>query len=254
MQDSDTTSTAADAEPTASRLLRTAAALFREKGYAGTSTRELAARLGIQQPSLYAHMDKKEDLLYAVCVDALRRVNSAVETALVAHELPASPVSPAPAAGDAARSAGMLVDLAPLAATHDAPDRARAAALDRLRALIAEHLRVTLADPDAFATTLIELRELSAARRAEVLALQDAYAALVRRTIAAAQAAGAVRADIAPRHLTLSLLNLLNWTVFWYRAEGELAPAQLAALLGDVFLRGAEAPVESLAATEPPGR
>jgi AcrR family transcriptional regulator len=232
MQDSDTTSTAADAEPTASRLLRTAAALFREKGYAGTSTRELAARLGIQQPSLYAHMDKKEDLLYAVCIDALRRVYSAVSTALVAHELPASP---APAA-------------------RDASDRARAAALDRLRALIAEHLHVTLADPDAFATTLIELRELSAARRAEVLALQDAYAALVRRTIAAAQAAGAVRADIAPRHLTLSLLNLLNWTVFWYRAEGELAPAQLAALLGDVFLRGAEAPVESLAATEPPGR
>jgi AcrR family transcriptional regulator len=235
-------------------LLRTAAALFREKGYAGTSTRELAARLGIQQPSLYAHMDKKEDLLYAVCVDALRRVNSAVETALVALELPVSPVSPAPAARDAARSAGMLVDLAPLAAAHDAPDRARAAALDRLRALIAEHLRVTLTDPDAFATTLIELRELSAARRAEVLALQDAYAALVRRTIAAAQAAGAVRADIAPRHLTLSLLNLLNWTVFWYRAEGELAPAQLAALLGDVFLRGAQAPVESLDAAEPPGR
>jgi AcrR family transcriptional regulator len=49
--------------PTVDRLLDTAAGLFWEKGYAATTTREIAAALNIQQASLYYHMSSKEDLL-----------------------------------------------------------------------------------------------------------------------------------------------------------------------------------------------
>jgi AcrR family transcriptional regulator len=48
-----------------SELTRQAARLFAEKGYHGTSTADLAAAMGVQKGSLYAHMDSKQALLYA---------------------------------------------------------------------------------------------------------------------------------------------------------------------------------------------
>jgi TetR/AcrR family transcriptional regulator, cholesterol catabolism regulator len=48
-----------------SELTRQAARLFAEKGYHGTSTADLAAAMGVQKGSLYAHMASKQELLYA---------------------------------------------------------------------------------------------------------------------------------------------------------------------------------------------
>src|SRR5262249_28340413 len=62
---------AASEGPTVDRLLDTAAALFWEKGFAATTTREIAAALRIQQASLYYHMSSKEDLLYQIFVSSL---------------------------------------------------------------------------------------------------------------------------------------------------------------------------------------
>src|SRR5215212_2164436 len=67
---------------TSERLLSTAAGLFWERGYAATGIRDIAAALGIQAASLYHHIAKKEDLLYALCVDSLERITAAVEAAL----------------------------------------------------------------------------------------------------------------------------------------------------------------------------
>jgi TetR/AcrR family transcriptional regulator, cholesterol catabolism regulator len=47
-------------------LNRIAARLFAERGYQGTSLADLAEALGMQKPSLYHHIDSKEDLLWAV--------------------------------------------------------------------------------------------------------------------------------------------------------------------------------------------
>jgi AcrR family transcriptional regulator len=45
-------------------LTRQAARLFAEKGYHGTSIGDLAAAMGVQKGSLYAHIASKQDLLY----------------------------------------------------------------------------------------------------------------------------------------------------------------------------------------------
>src|SRR5205085_9493028 len=45
-------------------LTRQAARLFAEKGYHGTSIGDLAAAMGVQKGSLYAHIESKQDLLY----------------------------------------------------------------------------------------------------------------------------------------------------------------------------------------------
>src|SRR5438045_8670775 len=47
-------------------LTRTAARLFADRGYHGTSLADLAEALGIQKASLYHHIDSKEDLLWVV--------------------------------------------------------------------------------------------------------------------------------------------------------------------------------------------
>jgi AcrR family transcriptional regulator len=47
-------------------LTRTAARLFAERGYHGTSLADLAEELGIQKASLYHHIASKEDLLWEV--------------------------------------------------------------------------------------------------------------------------------------------------------------------------------------------
>lgn len=44
-------------------VLRAALQLFSERGYGGASLRELARRLGMSQPSLYAWVDSKEQLV-----------------------------------------------------------------------------------------------------------------------------------------------------------------------------------------------
>lgn len=45
------------------RILAEAAALFARKGYHGTSTREIAAAVGIRQPSLFHHFPAKQGIL-----------------------------------------------------------------------------------------------------------------------------------------------------------------------------------------------
>src|SRR3954466_14247612 len=47
-------------------LNRIAARLFPERRYPGTSLADLAEALGVQKPSLYHHIDSKEDLLWEV--------------------------------------------------------------------------------------------------------------------------------------------------------------------------------------------
>jgi AcrR family transcriptional regulator len=61
-----------------SELTREAARLFAEKGYHGTSIGDLAAAMGVQKGSLYAHIESKQDLLY----EAMREGADAFHAAL----------------------------------------------------------------------------------------------------------------------------------------------------------------------------
>jgi hypothetical protein len=44
---------------------------------------------------------------------------------------------------------------------------------------------------------------------------------------------------MSAKELGLALLNLLNWTIFWYQPGGALTPGRLAEVLSAVFLQGA---------------
>ena len=70
------------AGPTSQLVLDAAAALFCEKGFSETTTREIAARLNIHQASLYYHISGKEELLYRISRLALEAVERQVGAAL----------------------------------------------------------------------------------------------------------------------------------------------------------------------------
>lgn len=172
--------------------------MFRTEGYDAASTRMLAASLGMRSASLYYHMGRKEDLLFAICVDALVRIQQEVASAIEAEET----------------------------------------TVGKLGALVRAHVTVSLADRNKHATMLFELRSLSSSRRRDVVRLRDEYEQMVRRVISRGQREGKIRRDIPAKYLTLFLLDLLNWCIFWYRPRGALTPRELAKFMADVFSDG----------------
>jgi AcrR family transcriptional regulator len=60
-------------------LTRTAARLFAERGYHGTSIGDLAKALGVQKGSLYAHIASKQDLLYETMREGAEAFHAALD-------------------------------------------------------------------------------------------------------------------------------------------------------------------------------
>jgi len=196
---------------TTDRLLDTASELFWRRGYAATTTREIASAFGIQQASLYHHIASKEDLLYRICVSSLDTFVKDVPAAVEQAECPA----------------------------------------DQIELLIHAHLTTLLRYQQRNVTQLTELRSLSTRHRTEVLALRDNYEQFSRAILKDAQAAGAIRNDVSAKFLNLELMSILNHSTLWFRRGQALSEDHLAELFTKVFLDGAAAPSARVRLTLP---
>lgn len=54
--------------------------MFREKGFAATSMRDLAETVGIEAASLYNHIRSKNEILEAICFDVANRFNQNIDS------------------------------------------------------------------------------------------------------------------------------------------------------------------------------
>ncbi len=124
-------------------ILDAAARLFREKGYAVTSMRDIAAAVGMLAGSLYYHFASKDELLVAVYGEGVRRISTAVGAALAR-------------------------DLAPW---------------PRLEAVCAAHLAALLEDSDYAQVVIRVRPDDAPAAAARLVALRDQYEDLFAQAV-----------------------------------------------------------------------
>ena len=175
--------------------------LFRERGYAATSIRDIARALSVQGASLYAHVTSKEDVLWAIVDRAATRFEAAADRAEAEAE---------------ARRPG---------------DPAEAIA-----ALVRAHVEVLTADVDEAGVFVHEWRALGPARRAAILERRDAYVARFRRRIIEGIAVGAF-ALTDPAIASGAILSAVNGVATWYDPEGRLTADRIADYLVELAMR-----------------
>jgi AcrR family transcriptional regulator len=194
-----------------SRLLATSAELFWTHGYRATTTRRIAATLGLQQATLYHHVASKEDLLFEICSASLAQLLRASEAALEGLTAPQ----------------------------------------ERLEALVRTTIHELLANQREHATMIFELRGLSPERQAEALGTLDRYRQVMRAIIADGQKDGTFRRDIETRYLEQGMFNLLTWILVWHRPGEALTPDVLSDLVIELYLHGAATRRSAVAPLQP---
>ena len=175
--------------------------LFRERGYAATSIRDIARALSVQGASLYAHVTSKEDVLWAIVERAAARFEDAADRA-----------------------------------ETDAAARRPGDPVEALGALVRGHVDVLTSHVDEAGVFVHEWRALGEERRRSILVRRDAYQARFRQHIEQGIAIGAF-AITDPAIATSTLLSALNGIAGWYDPEGRLAADRLADHLVDLTLR-----------------
>jgi AcrR family transcriptional regulator len=121
----------------------------------------------------------------------------------------------------------------------EATSASELAPLPRLQAIIDLHLHALINDQSKHATALTELRSLSPDQRAHVVELRDRYDRIIDEAIRSVQVNNGLWPEIPTKLLRLSLLGMLNWTVFWYRDEGTSDIEEIANAFATIFLAGA---------------
>jgi AcrR family transcriptional regulator len=175
--------------------------LFRERGYAATSIRDIARALSVQGASLYAHVTSKEDVLWAIVDRAASRFEAAADEA-----------------------------------ERDAAARRPGDPAEAIAALVRAHVTVLTSDVDEAGVFVHEWRALGSERRATILQRRDAYEGRFRRHIADGIAVGAfVMTD--PAVAASTLLSALNGVATWYDPEGRLPAERVGDHLVELSLR-----------------
>lgn len=159
-----------------------AARLFRSKGFAAASTREIAAAAGMRSGSPFYHFKSKSALLYVVMEEGMAQ---------------------------AAKSQQAALDLLPA----DASPRAR------LRSLVRSHFEILLGpDSDFIPVMLYEWRSLTAGQRLGIANIKDGYEAQWMPVLQALSDSGTLRAE--PAVARLLIFGALNWAVQWFSPHG----------------------------------
>lgn len=177
-------------------IVRAAGRLFHEKGYSATTIRDIANAVGMRSGSPFYHFKTKHDMLRAVVLEGIGKIDAAV-----ARE-----------------------------ANSGQPPRAT------FEAMLHAHLDQLLGEQgrDFAAALLHESRHLDPAELAEVVALKDRYETMWQKALQDLKRAGLIADD--SQVARLFLMGALNWTVQWYRPGGSRSIAQIARQLASFLI------------------
>ena len=181
-------------------LLSAAAQLFRRKGFAATTTRDIAAAAGMHSGSPFYHFKSKDALLFAVMEQ------------------------------------GMHTALANQQAAFGVPGYAALPPAQQLRALVHAHFAVLLGPGNDFVPVMLyEWRSLNVRQRKVLAKLIADYEALWMPVLTALHASGQLKAPVGLARLLM--LGALNWSVQWFDARKGASIEELGNAAVSLFLK-----------------
>jgi AcrR family transcriptional regulator len=186
-------------------MYRTAAQMFRDRGFDATSVSDVARALGLTKAGLYHHFESKEALLFEIMMFGLDKVRDEV--------------------------------IVPVRAIRD-PE-------ERLRQLIVRHARITTRGQGAVAHLGDEIRALPPPARKQIETRMRVYFDLIRNTLNELHAAGRLRQvdrTVATFSLIGMILWLPRWFRLDGRLTQEDVAESIANLALGGLLRGRPRP------------
>ncbi len=181
-------------------LVSAAARQFRRKGFDATSTRDIAAAVGMQSGSPFYHFKSKGALLFAVMDEGMR--------AAIARQ-------------------GVVLEKA-LAQGLDAAGL--------LALLVRNHFDVLLGPGSDFIPVMLyESRSITARQRLLLAQLQSEYEAPWVPVLEALHASGRMRADV--KLARLLMFGALNWSAQWYDRKKAASLDDLSGAAMALFVR-----------------
>jgi AcrR family transcriptional regulator len=169
-------------------VVAAAGRLFAQRGFHGTSMRDLGEELGMLGSSLYSHVQGKNELLVEVI----------------------------------GRGAGLFSGVVADATGGAGP------AIEELRQLVQGHIRVVVENIDEARTFLFEARFLPEAERLEIVAMRDSYEEAYRSAIQRGVDEGSLSSGIDAGMTAIFILSVLNALIRWYRPSGTSKPDNIA--------------------------
>ncbi len=180
------------------QVIRKAAELFREKGYAASSMRDLAQKLGIEAASLYSHIKSKEEILQSLCFDMATEFRKSL----------------------------------------DEVERQKGPASEKLRRGIVGHIQVMAKDLTASAVFMNEHRHMSQPFLREFLLLRINYINRFKDIIEEGINSGEFKDSIDKKLAVMTLFSSLNWMPQWYDPHSNIVPIDLGQKLADMLVNG----------------
>ncbi|MFM8740378.1 MAG: TetR/AcrR family transcriptional regulator [Cytophagales bacterium] len=180
------------------QVIRSAAQLFREKGYAASSMRDLAQKLGIEAASLYSHIKSKEEILQSLCFDMATEFRKSLQ------EVESKKVS----------------------------------ASEKLKFGIIGHIQVMAKDLVASAVFMNEHRHLSQPYLRDFLLLRINYINRFKDIIEEGINKGEFKENIDKKLAVMTLFSSLNWMPMWYDPHSNIMPADIGQQLADMLVTG----------------
>ena len=103
--------------------------------------------------------------------------------------------------------------------------------------VVASFVAYNAHSPNEQIILLNDLGSLSEAEQRQIRGVEREIVALVAKVLAAVDQSGRMKAGNAKVY-TMMFVSIINYTYAWYDPEGDVAPAEFAAMACDLFLNG----------------
>jgi AcrR family transcriptional regulator len=181
------------------QILRSAAVVFKEKGYQRATLQDIADRVGITKAALYHHFRSKDELLYTIVYSVMQR---SVEALSRISEMPLSPE-------EKVRSAfhGHL-------GSHESS--------------FPEHVVLVHENTDF----------LPLNKKIIIKNLFRDYIDLWEKIIIEGIENGNIKKDLDPKILVWAAIGMNNWVYKWASPKGRMKFKEIAEIFNNIFLEG----------------